>query len=169
MDLYVLRHGLADRRSRVKYPDDSERPLTRKGVRRLRRQVRGMNAIRLRPELVVSSPLVRAMQTAEVVLEGVRGVGPLEVSEALAPWSDPRDILMELDDEKGPDLRSVMVVGHEPHLSRLVSLVATGSDDSIIRLKKGTLCRLRTHPLAFDGRRGRIEWSMTPRQMARLG
>ena len=167
MDLYVLRHGLADRRSRAKYPDDSERPLTRKGVRRLRRQVRSMNSLRLRPELVISSPLVRAMQTAEIVMEGARGVGPLEVSEALAPWADPREILVELAD-MGHDLGSAMVVGHEPHLSCLVSLVATGSDDSIIRLKKGALCKLRLYAPA-PRRCGYIEWALTPRQMAMLG
>ena len=167
MDLYVLRHGLAEDRDFLKYPDDSERPLTPRGVRRLARQVGGMNSIRLRPELTLTSPLIRAMQTSETVLAGLNASSRLEVSDALTPWAAPRDILNELaSTHSSPG--SVMVVGHEPHLSSLVSLVATGSVDASIRLRKGALCKLRISALG-PGRCGRIEWSLTPSQMIKLG
>ena len=96
MDLYVLRHGLAEDRNYQKYPDDRERPLTRKGMARLARQVKGMNSLRITPEVVVSSPLTRAMQTAEIVLDGLSANCRLEVSDALAPSAYPQDIIDEM-------------------------------------------------------------------------
>ena len=167
MDLYVLRHGLAGEQDSRKYPDDRERPLTRKGFKRLKRQTRGMKSIDLNPDLIVTSPLRRAVQTAEVVHQELYDKCPLIVSDNLAPWSDPRDTLDELRAEHASAGR-VMIVGHEPHLSSLVSLVATGSMDAGIRLKKGALCKLRI-PIPGPGRCGRIEWSLTPRQMIKLG
>ena len=166
MDLYVLRHGLAEDRNYQKYPDDRERPLTRKGMARLARQVKGMNSLKITPEVVVSSPLTRAMQTAEIVLDGLAATCRLEVSDALAPSAYPQDIIDELARTRS-SLASVMVVGHEPHLSSLVSLVSSGSPDAAIRLRKGGLCKLRI-PILGTGRSGRIEWSITPRQMTRL-
>ena len=166
MDLYVLRHGRAEDRNYQKYPDDGERPLTLKGIARLALQVKGMNSIKLSPELTLTSPLTRAMQTAETVVKGLATNCRLEVSDALTPWAYPQDILDELA-RTHSSLASVMVVGHEPHLSSLVSLVSSGSPDAAIRLRKGGLCKLRI-PIPGTGRCGRIEWSLTPRQMTRL-
>ena len=90
MDLYVLRHGLAEDRDSLKYPDDSERPLTPKGVRRLACQVESMNSIKLRPEITLTSPLIRATQTSEIVLAGLDASCRLEICDALAPWAAPR-------------------------------------------------------------------------------
>ncbi len=167
MDLYVLRHGLAEDRDFLKYPNDNERPLTPKGVRRLARQIEGMNSLRLRPEITLTSPLVRAVQTSEIVLAGLDASCRQEVSDALTPWAAPRDILDELASTHS-SLGRVMVIGHEPHLSSLVSLVATGSLNAAIRLRKGALCKLRI-PILGPGRCGRIEWSLTPSQMIKLG
>ena len=66
MNLYILRHGIAADRS-SKYPDDNLRPLTRKGIDRMRREAKGMSAIGIAPDVIISSPLVRAIQTAEIV------------------------------------------------------------------------------------------------------
>ena len=65
MNLYVLRHGLARERNGREYANDDERPLTAKGMRRMRRQLKGMNSIGLSMDVIVTSPLVRAVQTAE--------------------------------------------------------------------------------------------------------
>ena len=167
MDLYVLRHGLAEARNINKYPDDSERPLTGRGIRRLVRQVKGMISIELSPSLTITSPLVRAIQTAELVRGGLRRTGRLKVSEALAPWADPCEILEELAADHAAE-DSVMVVGHEPHLSSLISLVVTGSRQPIIKIRKGALCKLRV-PAPEADRCGQVEWSLTPRHMISLG
>ncbi len=167
MDLYVLRHGVAEERNILKYPDDRERPLTRKGIVRLTQQVRGMNALGIRPDLILTSPLRRAVQTADIVHDGLSRKAQREFSESLAPWAEPREILDELS-EAHASKRAVMVVGHEPHLSNLVSLVSSGTLDCAIRLKKGALCKLRI-PTLGPGRCGRIEWSLTPKQITKLG
>ena len=70
MNLYILRHGIAADRS-SKYPDDNLRPLTRKGIDRMRREAKGMSAIGIAPDLIISSTLVRAVQTAEIVQQGL--------------------------------------------------------------------------------------------------
>lgn len=167
MDLYVLRHGRAEERDSQKYPDDRERPLTRKGIRRLERQVKGIESLGICPDLYVTSPLLRAVQTAEVVHQGLAGTGPLERSDSLVPWADPVAILEELRDIHW-QAASIMVVGHEPHLSSLISLISSGTLDCEIRLRKGSLCKLRI-PTLRPGRCGRIEWSLTPKQMLNLG
>ena len=167
MDLYVLRHGLADSRNYNRFPDDAERPLSRRGIRRLMRQVKGMNSINVCPDLTITSPLVRAIQTAEIVRGGLHRTGELTISETLTPWADPVGVLEEISDSHS-SLDSVMVVGHEPHLSSLVSIVVTGSPGPVLRLRKGALCRLGI-PVIRPGRCGSIEWSLTPRQMIQLG
>lgn len=167
MDLYVLRHGVAGERDARAYPDDGQRPLTPKGIKRMTLQVKGLNSIGIRPDLTLTSPLIRAIQTAEIVVKDMAGCGKLDVSDSLVPWAEPSEILEELG-TLPPTIGSVMIVGHEPHLSRVVSLVATGSLDAGIRLRKGSLCKLRI-PAPIPGRCGRIEWSLTPKQMIRMG
>ena len=167
MDLYVLRHGRAEEPDGLKYPDDRERPLTLKGIERLAQQVKGMNSLGICPKLIVTSPLVRAVQTAEVFRKGLSGKGEIEFSNCLVPWAEPREILEELREAHAAE-HSVMVVGHEPHLSSLISLVSSGTLNCAIRLKKGALCKLRI-PTVGPGRCGRIEWSLTPKQISKLG
>ena len=163
MDLYVLRHGIAAERDGRRYPDDDLRPLTPKGVARMRREAAGMRALGVRPDAIVSSPLVRAMQTAEIARDALGAA--LSVSEALTPGAHPALLLAELAATRG-DGEAVMVVGHEPHLSRLVAFALTGgAEDGLVRLKKGGLCRLR---LDGDGG-GQLLWALTPGQVRALG
>ena len=167
MDVYVLRHGVAGDRDRLAYPNDEERPLTARGIRRMKRQARGLNSIGLSLDVIVTSPLVRAVQTAEIVHRRLDDPGELVTSAALAPSGDPRALIDEIATEH-PSADSMMLVGHEPYLSALISLFVTGDTAPGIRLKKGALCKLRAPSLRY-GRCGWIEWSMTPRQMVKLG
>lgn len=162
MDLYVLRHGIAAERDVRRYPDDDLRPLTGKGIARMRREAAGMRALGLTPDAIVSSPLLRAMQTAEIARDALGAA--LSVSEALVPGAHPALLLAELAGAYG-DGDAALVVGHEPHLSRLVSFALTGSADQIVRLKKGGLCHLR---LDGDGG-GQLLWALTPGQARALG
>lgn len=167
MDLYVLRHGVADARGHLAYPDDDERPLTAKGIRRMRRQTRGLNSIGLSLDVIITSPLVRALQTAEIVHRRLDDPGELAISASLAPSGDPRAPIDEIS-TRYSSADNVMLVGHEPYLSALISLLVTGSTQPVIRLKKGALCKLRVVSPSY-GRCGWIEWSLTPRQMVKLG
>ena len=165
MDLYVLRHGVAEERG-AGYSNDGERPLTAKGVRRMTRQVRGLRALGVSIGVVVTSPLVRAVQTAEIAHEGLRVTGRLVTSNALAPGGSPSQLISSLATGYSTT-DGVMVVGHEPDLSSLVSVLTTGDSEPVVRLRKGALCKLRL-PAPRYGRCGWIEWSMTPKQMVSL-
>ena len=167
MNLYVLRHGLARERNGREYENDDERPLTSKGARRITRQVKGMKALGLSMDVIVTSPLVRAVQTAEIVHRGIRKPGRLVTSGALRPLEHHGTLLDELAAEYSSE-DDVMVVGHEPHLSGLISVVVAGQHSPVIRLKKGSLCKLGV-PRPSYGRCGWIEWYLTSRQQIKMG
>ena len=167
MNLYVLRHGLARERNGREYANDDERPLTAKGVKRMIRQVKGMRALGLSMDVIVTSPLVRAVQTAEIVHGGLRKSGWLVTSSALEPPEHPSTLLEELASEYSSE-NDVMVVGHEPHLSGLISFVVTGQEDRVIRVKKGSLCKLVVTRPTY-GRCGWMEWHLTARQQIKMG
>ena len=163
MNVFLLRHGRAGKWNPLRYPDDRLRPLTPEGQDRLTGQVRGMAAIGISPDLIVSSPLTRALQTAQIVHAGLALTRPIETSESLVPEADPRDALKELATWQVSSA-GVMLVGHEPHLSSLASIAVGESADAVLRLRKGALCRIRLH-LAPYGHSGWIEWSLTAQQM----
>lgn len=162
MNLYILRHGIAADRG-VEYPDDDLRPLTDKGIRRMRREAEGMNAIGIAPDVIISSPLVRAVQTAEIVRDGLDAPPQMAISEALVPEAHPSQIIQELV-KSHSSLSSVMVVGHEPHMSSLVSYIMTGQVSWLIKLKKGALCNMEISALG----RGQLLWALAPRQLRAL-
>lgn len=166
MDLYVLRHGVAAERDWGRYPDDDERPLTEHGKAKLAKQVTGLNAVGLSLDLMISSPLVRAEQTAQIVRDGLATPGEQATSDTLVPEAHPYLLLEELS-SRHAGRESVMVVGHEPHLSSFVSMVISGDPSGLIRLKKGALCKLRLASLGGT-KCGWLEWLMTPDQMIRL-
>ena len=166
MDVFVLRHGRAGSWNPLRYPDDRLRPLTSEGQARLSRQTSAMKAIGVCPDVIVSSPLIRALQTAQIVHKGLENSRPLATSDALTPGADPYDTLEELATDYAT-VASVMIVGHEPHLSGFTSVAVAGSRDPVIRIRKGALCKVSLQPSAY-GHTGWIEWSLTARQMLKL-
>ena len=159
MNLYILRHGIAADRG-AEYPNDDLRPLTGKGIKRMRREARGMRAIGVAPGVIISSPLVRAIQTAEIVRDGLDAMPQTAISETLVPEAHPQQIIQELVKSHSSS-SSVMVVGHEPHLSSLVSYILTGKVSWLITLKKGALCNM---DISASGR-GQLLWALTPKQL----
>ena len=162
MNLYILRHGIAAERG-GEYSDDNMRPLTRKGIGRMRREAKGMSAIGIAPDLIISSTLVRAVQTAEIVQQGLSAPPQMITTHALVPEAHPSQILQELAASHS-SLSSVMVVGHEPHMSSLVSYILTGEISWLIDLKKGALCSIDLSPSG----RGQLLWALAPRQLRAL-
>ena len=166
MDLYVMRHGLAGRRDAGRFPNDDDRPLTGKGRRQIVRQAKGLNAINLTLDVIVTSPLARSAQTAERVHRRLLSPGRLITSAALKPSAHPSALMDELATEHS-SASSVMIVGHEPYLSQLISVLVAGEPRPLVRMRKGALCKLRI-PSPRYGRCGWIEWSMTAAQMVKL-
>ena len=164
MNLYILRHGIAVESGTPGYERDADRPLTPEGERKLGQIAEAMQQLELSFDVILSSPYLRARQTAEIVAEALNARKKLELSDALTPGGSTRK-LVEYLNRLDPVPENVLLVGHEPYLSGLVSLLAAGSESTFVALKKGGLCRIAIESLKH-GRCGFLMWLLTPRQMA---
>lgn len=160
MKLYLLRHGDAVEASDPRYKD-AERPLTVKGIQRTKLLADALVQMEISFDVVLSSPLVRARETAELVARGLKFGGKPELTEALTPFGSMENLVHQLTTLR-PVPQSVLLVGHEPYLSGFISLLCTGGPGLELEMKKGALCRLEvTTPSC--GRCATIEWLLPPR------
>ncbi len=167
MKICILRHGIAVVRDDLDVKNDFERRLTSKGKQQLRQTAAAMKKMGLRFDRILSSPYLRAKQTAEIVAESLKLKKRLNFSDALAPDGSPKDLVRQLNELK-PAPESVLLVGHEPYLSCLISLLTTGRMDLALDFKKGGLCKLETGKLSHD-RCATLVWLLTPKQMKLMG
>jgi phosphohistidine phosphatase len=161
MKLFVLRHGAAGQRNLQKFPNDAARPLTARGKRETRRTAQTLYAEKILFDEIVSSPLVRARQTAEIVAAQYRK--EVKLTPHLAPEGDMRELLNFLH-RSFKNAESILVVGHEPYLTTLIAVLISGNEGVNLRLKKGGLCKLSLGALRF-GKCARLDWLLTPRQL----
>lgn len=163
MELYLLRHGIAVEPGTRGFEDDFARPLIPKGRRQLRKTAAAMKKLARDFDLILSSPLARAKQTAEIVAKELKRKKRLRFSNALAPGGTVSILLRQLEREK-PAPEKVLLVGHEPDMSRLISLLVTGGQQLQVDFKKGGLCKLETEKL-HAGQCAKLVWLLTPKQM----
>jgi phosphohistidine phosphatase len=166
MDLYFLRHGVAVDLEVGGGLSDAERPLTAEGQRKMRAIAKGMSALELSFDLVLSSPALRAWQTARIAARGLNALEQLKLADCLAPGADPKQIVENLR-RLDPALQRVLLVGHEPDLSQLVSLLVAGNTSLGVVFKKGGLCKLAVESLK-PSRCAALEWLLTPKQLIAL-
>jgi phosphohistidine phosphatase len=166
MNLYFLRHGLAGDRDVSRYPDDSQRPLVPEGRRKLRCIAAGMHALDLQFDVLLSSPYVRACQTAEIVAGAFHMERKLQLADDLAPEGSARR-LVRLLKTKHSAANNLLLVGHEPYLGELIGVLLAGKPGWFLDLKKGGLCLLSAESLVY-GPCARLEWLLTPRQLMAL-
>jgi phosphohistidine phosphatase len=163
MNLFLLRHGLAVERGMAVFENDASRPLTSKGKRQLGKVAKAMRAIKLEFDLVWSSPLVRACQTAEIVAKELNIKRRLVLVAELSPRGSADRLIQKLRGlKKLPE--NVLLVGHEPDLSELISLLVTGETSAGFALKKAGLAKLEIENLRA-GRCATLAWLLTPGQM----
>ncbi len=165
VDLYVLRHGEAGKRLAAG-SKDSERALTVAGAKEVEEIAGALAKLGVKPGIVATSPLARARQTALIVAKKLRIKNRLEDWDELKPEGSRAKLYERLARFK-PDA-SVMVVGHEPYLSTLVSELAFDGIRGRVAMKKAGLARvdvvsLRPRP------KGELRWLLTPKVMKRLG
>ena len=160
--IYLVRHAIAAERGR-QWPDDTKRPLTHKGAARMRQIVMGLRALGVEFDLVLTSPLVRARQTAELLIAGVRSKPALEVTDALAPGEPPVKVAAMLAKHAGRC--SIALVGHEPGLGELAAWL-TGSNKPFV-MKKGGVCRIEVTAMP-PARQGQVVWHATPKMLRAL-
>ena len=161
--LYLIRHGLAAERGKD-YPDDSKRPLTNAGINALRKEANALAAIDVAFDLIISSPLVRAKQTADVLAQGLPGKPSVILSDSLSPAGSQSSLFQEL--AKHMRKASIALVGHEPNMGELAArlLGAKGG----IEFKKGAICRIDFDVFPPKGV-GTLRWLATPRMLRKLG
>lgn len=136
MLLHIVRHAWAGQADADRWPDDGQRPLTAKGRKRFARLVRRLAKRGFRPELVVTSPLVRCQQTAELLAEGTGGP-PLVARSELAPGSD-LEKLLAWTAETAASREEIAWVGHAPDVGQMVAALI-GSVGGQIHLAKGAV------------------------------
>lgn len=163
MNIYILRHGLAVERGTAGFKKDSDRPLTPKGKQRLWRIAEAMEAMELQFDAILSSPYLRAMQTAEIIAEAFELRRKLTFANALVPGGNPRLLIAHIN-KLEPAPKNLLLVGHEPYLGKLIGMLAAGNTSMAVDLKKGGLAKLETETLR-DGRCAMLAWLVTPKQM----
>jgi phosphohistidine phosphatase len=126
MNLYLLRHGIAVDPSVAGFAKDAERPLTPKGKRRLRQIANAMDVLNISFDMILSSPYVRAKQTAEIVATSLKRLKQLKFSDELTLGGNPKLLIQQLN-ELRPKPKNILLVGHEPYLSKLIALLTTGN------------------------------------------
>ena len=164
MNLFLLRHGLAVERDEFHFANDELRPLTAKGQKQLRRVAAAMRSLELNYDLILSSPLVRARQTAEIVAAKLNQ--PLLFLNELKPGADAKALIQKINGLKRLPAR-LLLVGHEPDFSELISLLVTGAAGGGFALKKGGLAKLESEKLCA-GKCAALAWLLTPAQLQRM-
>jgi phosphohistidine phosphatase len=167
MQLLIIRHAIAEDRAEFarRGKDDEERPLTAKGAERMRQGALGLQSLLGRVDILATSPLRRARQTADIVQDALKAPKPT-VTDALAPGRGPEALAAWLDPL--PAEATVAVVGHEPDLSELVGWLLGGQARSLVALKKGAACLLDVAGPPGPGN-AQLLWLLTPKQLRTLG
>jgi phosphohistidine phosphatase len=163
MELYVLRHAIAEPRGAGER-NDPDRRLTDEGIAKLREVVRGMRSVRLSFDRILTSPYLRARQTAEIVAAALGIEETVERCPHLAPDGDPAALIKAINAPAAP---RTLLVGHEPGLSRLISTLTSGDPGAAFTLKKAGLCKLTAATLRH-GRCASLEWLLAPALLRRI-
>ena len=164
MILYVVRHAIAE--DAPPGGDDGARKLTKPGRRKMKEAAGGLRALRVAPAIVLTSPLVRAVETAAIVVAALHHAPTPRELAALTPDVAPTDTVKAL--RPFGRHQDVMIVGHEPNLSRTIALLLSGATDgAAIELKKGACAALDL--AAFEPGGATLHWLLQPRVLRRIG
>lgn len=158
MELFVIRHAWAGEHGDPAYPDDSLRPLTAEGRERFARMIEALAPRGLKPQLIVTSPILRCVQTAEILAAALGGKARLEHRKELLPGGDPK-LLMAWTEKHAAGLEKVAWVGHAPDLGYLAAGLI-GLENGWLDLKKGSIAQIG-FPESVEFGRGELRWLVT--------
>jgi phosphohistidine phosphatase len=164
LDIYLVRHAIAAERG-PKYPDDRKRPLTPDGIKRFKDAVAGLVSFGIELDVILTSPLTRAEETATLLSVGLSKRAPVETLEALAPGGKFAAIVDAVSKQARRHRRRIALVGHEPDLGETTArwLGARGQ----IAFRKGAVCALEVDSATPAGP-ATLQWFLPPRAMRRL-
>jgi len=162
--LFVIRHAEAEEPvdAARERRNDGQRRLTESGKRDMRKGAEGLTTLTDDIQLILTSPLKRAVETAEI-LHAAFHQAKLRQQPLLSPGFDPDALLESIAGQPG----SIALVGHEPDLSQWIGYMSTGAARSVVRMKKGSICRLDMPDPALPGE-ACIAWLLTLKQLGKL-
>jgi phosphohistidine phosphatase len=160
VDLFILRHGKAGQSSNG--GDDAARALTADGMAEIKKVAGWMRSKKYEFAVIATSPLARAYETAEIIARSLDQQDRLTIWDELAPGGNTGAVCRRLAGYG--EQASVLLVGHEPALSMLISRIISGNDTSSIVLAKGGLAKIRNYS-CINRPSGDLQWLLTPRQM----
>lgn len=155
-ELYLIRHGVAEERGDA-WPDDTRRPLTEEGISRLKKGARGLVRLGVEFDVILTSSLVRARQTAEIFAAAFNTRPAIVVIDSLAPEGSVQAVMNDL--EKHARRARIALVGHEPGIGELAARLF-GSRRPL-EFKKGAVCRIDLESIPSAGP-GNLRWFLTP-------
>ena len=161
-EIYVIRHAIAEERSE-KWPDDAKRPLTEEGMTRFRKAARALARIGVEIDVVLTSPLVRTRQTAEIFAAAFAPHPAVVNIDALAPDGSSTAAIAEL--EKYAKKKRIAIVGHEPGIGDVAARLAGMRRE--LEFKKGAIARIDVDSLPPKGP-GALRWFLTPKLLKNL-
>ena len=159
MELYIVRHGIAIDREDPKSPPDPQRFLTEEGIDKTKQVAKGVAALGIDPDLLITSPYIRAKQTAEIfasVLDYTKQ--KIRETDLLLPGAEPTLFYKELAKDK--DSAVVFCFGHAPQLDDLIA-TALGSKHHVTSLKKSGIAALELKRISPPS--GELLWLATPK------
>ncbi|HTY62239.1 MAG TPA: phosphohistidine phosphatase SixA [Acidobacteriota bacterium] len=166
MRLYIVRHAIAAPHGTPGLPED-DRPLTEDGIKKMRQAAAGLRSLDYVPELIMSSPLPRALQTAEILIDtfGLKRAR-LEILEALAPAGSREELYLAIASHE-KKLESLMLVGHQPSLGEIAGEIIWGAAEHSLDLKKGGACLIELEHLGVPPS-GNLVSLLTPSILRKL-
>lgn len=165
MNLYIVRHAIAVERGTPGYEDDGQRPLTEAGRKKMKKIAKGLQRLGIELDVILTSPYVRARDTAKILAEQFGMLDKIFFSDNLIPPGNFEALVFEMHEKY--DSANVALVGHEPMLSSLVSWMTTGDTGVRMTMKKGGVAYLTSETLYQDGR-ANLEWLLTPALLVEL-
>lgn len=167
MNLYIVRHAIAVERGTAGYDDDNdgERPLTDEGRKKMKKIVKGLRQLDIELDLILTSPYVRAHDTADILASGFKMKKKIAITDNLIPPGNFDKLIDEINEKY--NVGSLALVGHEPMLSSFTSFLMSGNREAAITLKKGGVCLLSADDLQ-QARRATVQWLLTPAIMVEL-
>jgi phosphohistidine phosphatase len=167
MELYIIRHAIAQPLGRKNDFIDEKRTLTSEGRDKMREAARGLLRLGVEFDLVMTSPLVRAVETAEIITT-VLGQNKIKVeqTETLAPGASTDELFAEIKRHTGAE--SIALIGHQPDLGEIISKIVRCNGNLLIELKKGSVCCINvieTVPTLH----GNLIWLFAPKHLRMLG
>jgi len=163
MEIYFVRHAPAVQLSEEE-GSDADRPLSDEGKLKIRKAAKGLRKFVDRFDKIYHSPLLRALQTAEIMAEELDCAETIEETKLALPGAKPKALMNFIG--LFPSFNKIMIVGHEPSISIMASYLL-GTEKSVIEFKKGAVCRIDVGPEQAFGS-GQLIWHLTPKMLRKL-